>query len=127
MIHRSSSIAPAFPGANQCAVGERASTNGLYQGSGSFADEALERLESILRSLQCGPAQDQAIRLPEVLSIVGISKSTWYARLNPRLPSHDPRVPKPFKLGTSGRSPSVWWRSEVMAYVHACANAHAAY
>lgn len=87
----------------------------------------LERLEAILHSLQRAPVQDQAIRLPEVLSIVGISKSTWYARLNPRLPSHDPRVPKPFKLGTSDRSPSVWWRSEVMAYVHACANAHAAY
>ena len=87
----------------------------------------LERLEAILHSLQRAPVQDQAIRLPEVLSIVGISKSTWYARLNPRLPSHDPRVPKPFKLGTSDRSPSVWWRSEVMAYVHSCANAHAKY
>lgn len=86
----------------------------------------MEHLEAFLQMLQRAPLQDQAIRLPEVLSVVGISKSTWYARLNPRLPSYDPRVPKPFKLGTSDRSPSAWWRSEVMAYVRSCANAQPA-
>lgn len=127
MIHRSSPVTPTLSGTNRRFAGEKSTTNSFYERTDSFADEALERLESILRSLQGAPLQDQAIRLPEVLSIAGISKSTWYARLNPRLPSYDPRVPKPFKLGTSDRSPSVWWRSEVMAYVHACANAHAAY
>lgn len=87
----------------------------------------LKHLEAFIQMLQRAPLQDQAIRLPEVLSIVGISKSTWYARLNARLPSYDPRVPKPFKLGTSDRSPSAWWRSEVMAYVRSCANAQPAH
>lgn len=87
----------------------------------------LEHLEAFLQMLQRAPLQDQAIRLPEVLSIVGISKSTLYARLNARLPSYDPRVPKPFKLGASDRSPSAWWRSEVMAYVRSCATAQPAH
>lgn len=107
--------------------GAKPVANCLHEEANSLAYETLERMESIFRSLQCGPVQDQAIRLPEVLSLVGVSKSTWYAGLNPRLPSHDPLVHKPFKLGTSDRSPSAWWRSEVMAYVHACANAHAVY
>ena len=84
--------------------------------------KTLEYLEAIFRTGQFSPNLDQALRLPEVLGIVGISKSTWYARLNARSPSYDPRAPKPFKLGTSERSPSAWWRSAVMAYVRACAN-----
>lgn len=88
--------------------------------------DVLERLEAIYKAIQQAPAVDQAIRLPEVRALLGgISKSTWYARLNPRSPSYDPRAPKPFKLGTSERSPSVWWRSAVMAYALACANAQA--
>jgi predicted DNA-binding transcriptional regulator AlpA len=87
----------------------------------------LERLETIYRAVQQAPILDQAIRLPEVLTIAGVSKSTWYARLNPRSPSYDPRAPRPFKLGTSDRSPSVWWRSAVAAYVQACADACATY
>ncbi len=83
----------------------------------------LERLEAIYRAIQQVPSLDHAIRLPELLAIVGVSKSTWYARLNVNSPSYDPRAPKPFKLGTSERSPSVWWRSAVMAYVTACADA----
>jgi predicted DNA-binding transcriptional regulator AlpA len=87
----------------------------------------LERLEAILQTFQRSPVLDEAIRLPEVLSIVGLSKSTWYARLNARLPGYDARAPKPFKLGTSDRSPTAWWRSEVMAYVLACAAAQPAH
>ncbi|MCP1582065.1 helix-turn-helix transcriptional regulator [Pseudoxanthomonas mexicana] len=85
--------------------------------------DVLERLEAIYRAIQQAPSLDQAIRLPELLAIVGVSKSTWYARLNANSPSYDPRAPKPFKLGASERSPSVWWRSAVMAYVTACADA----
>lgn len=95
-------------------------------GTLSISSEAIERLEAILQTFQRSPALDQAIRLPEVLSIVGVSKSTWYARLNARLPAYDARAPKPFKLGTSDRSPTAWWRSEVMAYVLACAAAQPA-
>lgn len=86
-----------------------------------FSFDVLDRLEAIFQAVQLGPQTDQALRLPDVLAIVGVSKSTWYARLNPRSGSHDPRAPHPFKLGPSLHSPSVWWRSAVMAYVQACA------
>lgn len=86
----------------------------------------LERLEAIHLAVHQAPTLDQLVRLPETLKILGgISKSTWYARLNPRSPSYDPRAPKPFKLGTSERSPSVWWRSALMAYAALCANPQA--
>lgn len=84
----------------------------------------LERLEAIYKAIQPAPAVDRAIRLPEVLDIVGVSKSTWYARLNPNSPSYDPRAPQPFKLGATAGSPSVWWLSATMGYVQVCADAH---
>ena len=127
MSHNASSAHPSHTTHRRASTNSAGAASSLSATPHEIDSSTLERLEAILHSLQRAPVQDQAIRLPEVLSIVGISKSTWYARLNPRLPSHDPRVPKPFKLGTSGRSPSVWWRSEVMAYVHSCANAHAKY
>lgn len=80
-------------------------------------------LDAVYHAIQSAPELDQAIRLPTVLAIVGMSKSSWYARLSRRSPAYDPRVPQPFKLGTSRNSPSVWWRSAVMAYLNACANA----
>ena len=103
-----------------------ADVDAACNGTLSISSEAIERLEAILQTFQRSPVLDQAIRLPEVLSIVGVSKSTWYARLNARLPAYDARAPKPFKLGTSDRSPTAWWRSEVMAYVLACAGAQPA-
>ena len=94
----------------------------------SINQDVLERLEAIYMAIQQAPALDHAVRLPEVRALLGgISKSTLYARLNPRSRSYDPRAPKPFKLGTSERSPSVWWRSAVMAYALACANVPASY
>lgn len=89
-------------------------------------DQALlDRLDDILKSNQLVPDLDQAIRLPLVLELAGVSKSTWYALLNPRSKTFDPRAPQPFKLGPSPNSPSVWWRSAVMAYLRVCASPQA--
>lgn len=95
-------------------------------------EQVLARLEAIfegvkaLKSRECGPAPNQghAIRLPEVLQILGISKSCLYDRLNPKSASYDPAMPRPFKLGTTERSPSVWWDSSVMAYLTSRAQLH---
>lgn len=89
----------------------------------------IQRLEEIfekVRQLEAVggyKANRRAIRLREVLSILGISKSTLYSRLNPASPSFDPEMPKPFKLGSqaSERAPSVWWESDVIAYLEVCA------
>jgi predicted DNA-binding transcriptional regulator AlpA len=91
----------------------------------AFDQALLERLDVIFQSIQSAPNLDQAIRLPFVLELVGVSKSTWYALLNPRSKTFDSRAPQPFKLGPSPNSPSVWWRSAVMAYLKACASPQA--
>lgn len=91
----------------------------------AFDQALLNRLDVIFHSFQSAPDLDQAIRLPVVLELVGVSKSTWYALLNPRSKTFDSRAPQPFKLGPSPNSPSVWWRSEVMAYLKACASPQA--
>jgi predicted DNA-binding transcriptional regulator AlpA len=76
---------------------------------------------AVLSTLQSIAPYDRAIRLPEVLTIVGVSKSTWYARLNPKSPFYDPRAPRPFKLGTSDRSPSAWSLIATLGYIGVCA------
>lgn len=78
----------------------------------------LDRLKDILLLTRAdGGANDRAIRLPEVLHVMGIGKSSWYQRLNARSPSYDPLAPQPFKLGNSERSPSLWWHSEIITYL----------
>ncbi|CAG4968506.1 helix-turn-helix transcriptional regulator [Novilysobacter luteus] len=78
----------------------------------------LDRLKDIFQLARINDrSNDRAIRLPDVLHILSIGKSSWYQRLNARSPSYDPLAPKPFKLGNSERSPSVWWYSEVIAYL----------
>lgn len=94
----------------------------------------IERLEEIfeqvrrLETLGTYKATRRAIRLREVLNMLGISKSTLYSRINPASPSYDLEMPKPFKLGTGDnneRAPSMWWESEVVAYLEVCAQARA--
>lgn len=91
----------------------------------AFDQALLDRLDALFQSFQSAPDLDQAIRLPVVLNLVGVSKSTWYALLNPRSKTFDPRAPQPFKLGPSPNSPSVWWRSAVVAYLKVCASPQA--
>ena len=63
------------------------------------------------------PSFRRAIRLPSVLEIVGCGRSHWYSLLNEKSAAHDPTAPKPFKLGRSTQSPSVWWEHEVLAWL----------
>lgn len=84
--------------------------------------KVLDRLKEILQLARANDrSNDRAIRLPEVLNTLGIGKSSWYQRLNARSPSFDPLAPQPFKLGSSERSPSLWWHSEIIAYLEICA------
>lgn len=81
----------------------------------------MERLDQIFEGVRkpedSHPDDGQAIRLPEVLDILGgMSKSTLYGRLSASSKSYDPRAPQPFKLGNTQQSPSAWWRGEVIAY-----------
>lgn len=87
----------------------------------------IERLDAIFERVRRAegwgthpPDCHRAIRLPEVLNLLGISKSTLYGRLQPSSRHYDPRAPKPFKLGNSARSPSAWWRDSVIEYLQLC-------
>jgi predicted DNA-binding transcriptional regulator AlpA len=90
----------------------------------------LDEIFELVRRLEASggyKASRRAIRLREVLTILGIGKSTLYSRLNSASPSYDPQMPRPFKLGSSKnneRAPSVWWESEVVAYLESCAQSH---
>lgn len=80
--------------------------------------KVLDRLKEILQLARANDrSNDRAIRLPEVLNTLGIGKSSWYQLLNARSPYFDPLAPQPFKLGNSERSPSLWWHSEIIAYL----------
>lgn len=80
---------------------------------GQYADNCATSSEIRLDYSAC-PELHRAIRLPELLHVVGLRRSAWYGLLNPRSPSYDPRAPKPFRLG---RNASAWWLHEVLAYV----------
>lgn len=62
-------------------------------------------------------------RLPTVLKRVGVSKSTWYAWSNPKSASYDPTIPQGIKLGDHPRSPVVWRKREIEAWIDARAAA----
>ncbi|HEL3236776.1 TPA: helix-turn-helix transcriptional regulator [Stenotrophomonas maltophilia] len=99
-----------------------------HRGAASLPDDnARELLERLKEILDTSPHRlcenNRAIRLPEVLHLLGISKSSWYERLNRNSANYDPSAPKPFKLGSSVRSPSVWWHSEIQAYLSMRASA----
>ena len=90
----------------------------------------MSRLDEIFENIRhsddrnLGKTNRRAIRLKEVLCILGIGKSTLYGRLNSASRSHDARMPRPFKLGNgsdSARAPSVWWQSDVIEYLETCA------
>lgn len=54
-----------------------------------------------------------AIRLPDVLEMVNLSRSTWYALLDPKSKTFDEEAPRPFKIGRS----SFWLWIDVAGYV----------
>lgn len=122
---RSASAARSAPTRHLLSKSLAIATSGSESTGAAPEPAGLERLDAICQALQSAPELDRAIRLPAVLDLVGVSKSTWYALLNPRSKTFDPRAPQPFKLGPSPNSPSVWWRSAVMAYLKVCASPQA--
>ena len=57
----------------------------------------------------------QMLRLPQVISLLGISRSSIYDKLDPKSPRYDSSFPQPKKLGAS----AVAWRlSDVEAWVN---------
>ena len=63
--------------------------------------------------------QLQMINRSMLESIIGLSRSTIYDRLNPKSKRYDPTFPKPIKFGHSTR----WKLSEVSEWIEARAAA----
>lgn len=55
------------------------------------------------------PQSDKLLRLPAVLQIIPVSRSTWYSWIS------DGRAPKPIKLGTRT---SVWRESDIQNFIY---------
>ncbi|WP_226663232.1 AlpA family phage regulatory protein [Microbulbifer aggregans] len=55
------------------------------------------------------PQPDKLLRLPAVLQIIPVSRSTWYSWIS------DGHAPKPIKLGTRT---SVWRESDIQNFIY---------
>lgn len=63
---------------------------------------------------------DQFVRLPDVIRLTGLSRSSVYARLNPRAPaSFDPTFPRPIKLSPGPKGASAWSLLELKVWMEA--------
>lgn len=66
---------------------------------------------------------DQPLRIlrrKQLEDRTGLSRSTIYARLNPKSPHYDPSFPRPIELGQGMQNPPVGWvESEVDAWLSA--------
>lgn len=52
------------------------------------------------------------LRRKQVEERTGLSRSTIYARINPKSPYYDPAFPKPVELGRGMQNPPVGWVEE---------------
>lgn len=59
---------------------------------------------------------DRVVRMKELVTLIGLSRSTIYDRLNPKSKRFDPTFPKPIQLGAS----SIGWKmGAVLAWIAA--------
>lgn len=65
----------------------------------------------------------RAVRDKAAASILGVSRSHFWALQNPNCSSFDETVPKRFKLGRGPNAPTVWWEHELIAWLQARAAA----
>lgn len=70
-----------------------------------------------MSTLTASPSR--VVRIGELTSRVGLSRSAIYDRLNPASPTYDPTFPVPIQLGTGPRPPVGWLDSEVDAWIAA--------
>ncbi|MGV7172376.1 helix-turn-helix transcriptional regulator [Xanthomonas axonopodis] len=107
----------------------------LDQVDREFQDTVLKQLERILASFRSNGQSNQtdlapsprAVRLPEVLQLLGISRSTLYNRLDESSPQYDPDMPRPFKLGKGDRAPTAWLHQDIVVYIESCVAARSSH
>ena len=65
------------------------------------------------------PTPVRAVRDKAAASILGVSRSHFWALQNPNCSSFDETVPKRFKLGRGPNAPTVWFEHELIAWLQA--------
>ena len=64
--------------------------------------------------------RDRIIRIHALCWLVGLSKSSIYARIDPKSPYYDETFPVGFKIGNGGRARARGWHeSDVIQWIHA--------
>lgn len=63
-----------------------------------------------------GAVAHRLLRRKQLEQLLGISRSTIYARLDPKSPHYDPNFPKPIKIGATSIA---FVEAEVQAYIAA--------
>jgi predicted DNA-binding transcriptional regulator AlpA len=56
-------------------------------------------------------------RLPKLMDVSGLKRSSIYNRLDPNSKYHDPAFPKPISLSVGNRGSVAWIASEVDAWI----------
>lgn len=64
-------------------------------------------------------ATHRIIRLPELIGLIGLSRSSVYDILNPRSPRHISDFPRPVRLGNTPRSAIGWHLDEILTWLDA--------
>lgn len=57
---------------------------------------------------------DRIIRMPELVQMLGLSRSTIYDKLNTKSPRHDAQFPRAIKIGNSAIG---WRQSEINQWI----------
>jgi prophage regulatory protein len=62
------------------------------------------------------------LRLPQLIKLLSVSRSSIYGKMNPNTIQFDPDFPKPIRLGisTTGRGSVGWLEHEVVEYIKLC-------
>jgi prophage regulatory protein len=63
------------------------------------------------------------LRAKQLIAVLGISRSTAYARMNPASSQYDPNFPQPIRLSSASKRGAVGWlMRDVTSYINLCAN-----
>jgi predicted DNA-binding transcriptional regulator AlpA len=99
------------------------STYDLLHAVPSDSPLAIQKLLSALQALVAKSKLEshskprKAARAKQAWPIVGLGRSSFFAKQNVKDPGWDPTFPRSFKLGPSPRSPTVWFVDELEAWL----------
>ena len=85
-------------------------------------ESSTTRYQAILASADpANPEMERRMRARAVWEFLDESRSTFYARMNPKKPdSFDPLFPKPIRSSSKGKGPKRWKLGSIIAWLRHC-------